>query len=121
MAAQPQLGGATGESRQPQVPPQRDRDRRSRSGRRRVNLSLADIAELPLVAALVDASGTVIARTPEWDGPGPGAVSYPVRSVRLVVRTQPASAHCDALLSRLLDAVDAAAVALRGAQGQRVR
>jgi len=51
-----------------------------------VNLSLADIAELPLAAALVDSAGAVIARTPEWDGPGPGAVSYPVRSVRLVVR-----------------------------------
>jgi hypothetical protein len=86
-----------------------------------VNLSLAEIAELPMAAALVDARGAVIARTPEWDGPGPGAVSYPVRSVRLVVRTQPASAHCDALLSRLLDAIDAAALRLRGTQAQRVR
>jgi hypothetical protein len=86
-----------------------------------VNLSLADIAELPLVAALVDAGGGVIARTPEWDGPGPGAVSYPVRSVRLVVRTQPASTQCDALLSRLLDSIDSAALALSGTQAQRVR
>ncbi len=86
-----------------------------------MNLSLAEIAELPLAAALVDAAGAVIARTPEWDGPGPGAVSYPVRSVRLVVRTQPASAQCDELLSRLLDAIDAAALALSGTQAQRVR
>jgi hypothetical protein len=86
-----------------------------------VNLTLAEIAELPLAAALVDAAGAVIARTPEWDGPGPGAVSYPVRSVRLVVRTQPASAHCEALLSRLLDAIDAAAASLSGTQAQRVR
>jgi hypothetical protein len=86
-----------------------------------VNLSLADIAELPLVAALVDAAGAVIARTPEWDGPGPGAVSYPVRSVRLVVRTQPASVLCDELLSRLLDTIDTAALALSGTQAQRVR
>jgi hypothetical protein len=70
---------------------------------------------------LVDAAGAVIARTPEWDGPGPGAVSYPVRSVRLVVRTQPASSHCDALLDRLLDSIDAAALALSGTQAQRVR
>ena len=56
-----------------------------------VNLSLAEIGELPVAAALIDAAGTVVARTPEWDGPGPGAVSYPVRSMRLVVRTQPAS------------------------------
>jgi hypothetical protein len=86
-----------------------------------VNLSLAEIAELPLAAALVDASGAVIARTPEWDGTGPGAVSYPVRSVRLVVRTQPASAHCDALLNRLLDAIDHAAQTLSGTQAQRIR
>jgi hypothetical protein len=86
-----------------------------------VNLSLAEIAELPMAAALVDAAGAVIARTPEWDGPGPGAVSYPVRSVRLVVRTQPASAQCDELLSRLLDSIDAAALALSGTQAQRVR
>jgi hypothetical protein len=86
-----------------------------------VNLSLAEIAELPLAAALVDAAGAVIARTPEWDGPGPGAVAYPVRSVRLVVRTQPASAQCDELLSRLLDSIDAAAHALSGTQAQRLR
>jgi hypothetical protein len=86
-----------------------------------VNLSLAEITELPLAAALVDAAGAVIARTPEWDGPGPGAVSYPVRSVRLVVRTQPASAQCDELLSRLLDSIDSAALALSGVQAQRVR
>jgi hypothetical protein len=86
-----------------------------------VNLSLAEIADLPLAAALVDTAGTVIARTPEWDGHGPGAVSYPVRSVRLVVRTQPASSQCDALLGRLLDTIDAAASRLTGAQAQRVR
>jgi hypothetical protein len=86
-----------------------------------VNLTLAEIAELPLAAALVDAAGAVVARTPEWDGPGPGAVSYPVRSVRLVVRTEPASAQCDELLSRLLDTIDSAATALTGTQAQRVR
>ncbi len=79
-----------------------------------MNLSLAEIAELPLAAALVDAAGAVIARTPEWDGPGPGAVSYPVRSVRLVVRTQPASPQCDELLSRLLDSIE-----LGGPRAQR--
>src|ERR1035437_8040663 len=121
MAAEPQLRGPAREPRQPQVPAQRDGERGGRSRKRRVNLSLAEIAELPLPAALVDASGAVIARTPEWDGMGPGAVSYPVRSVRLVVRTQPASAQCDAVLSRLLDAIDHAALALSGAQAQRVR
>jgi len=86
-----------------------------------VNLSLAEIAELPLAAALVDCFSEVIARTPEWDGPGPGAVSYPVRSVRLVVRTQPASILCDQLLTRLLDTIDGAAHTLSGTQAQRVR
>jgi hypothetical protein len=86
-----------------------------------VNLTLAEIAELPLAAALVDAAGAVVARTPEWDGPGPGAVSYPVRSVRLVVRTEPASAQCDELLGRLLDAIDSAANSLAGTQAKRVR
>jgi hypothetical protein len=86
-----------------------------------VNLTLAEIAELPLRAALIDAGGAVIARTPEWDGTGPGAVSYPVRSVRLVVRTLPASGQCDAILSRLLEAIDTAALGLTGAQAQRVR
>jgi hypothetical protein len=86
-----------------------------------MNLSLAEIAELPLAAALVDWAGEVIARTPEWDGPGPGAVSYPVRSMRLVVRTQPASLHCDAVLTRLLDAIERAALGLEGTQAQRVR
>ena len=85
-----------------------------------MNLTLAEIAELPLAAALVDAAGAVVARTPEWDGPGPGAVSYPVRSVRLVVRTEPASAQCDELLSRLLDAIDSAANSLAGTQAKRV-
>src|SRR6202051_1644613 len=121
MAAQPRLGGPAREARETQIPPQRDPDRGSRSRHRSVNLSLAEIAELPLAAALVDAAGAVIARTPEWDGPGPGAVSYPVRSVRLVVRTEPASAQCDELLSRLLDAIDSAARALTGIQAQRVR
>ena len=86
-----------------------------------MNLSLAEITELPLAAALIDSIGDVIARTPEWDGPGPGAVSYPVRSVRLVVRTQPASALCDQLLTLLLDSIDCAAHTLSGTQAQRVR
>jgi hypothetical protein len=86
-----------------------------------VNLSLAEITELPLAAALVDSIGDVIARTPEWDGPGPGAVSYPVRSVRLVVRTQPASPLCDQLLTLLLDSIDDASRLLSGSQAQRVR
>jgi hypothetical protein len=86
-----------------------------------VNLSIAEIAELPLAAALVDSGGEVVARTPEWDGLGPGAVSYPVRNMRLVVRTRPASPHCDEVLSRLLDAIDGAVENLESTQAKRVR
>ncbi len=86
-----------------------------------MNLGIAEIAELPLAAALVDSAGAIVARTPEWDGAGIGAVAYPVRNTRLVVRTLPASPDCDALLSRLLDAIDRAAADLRSTQAQRVR
>jgi hypothetical protein len=86
-----------------------------------VNLTIAEIAELPLAAALVDSTGDVVARTPEWDGPGPGAVAYPVRNMRLVVRTRPASPLCDAVLSRLLDAIDAAVAGLDDTHAKRVR
>jgi hypothetical protein len=86
-----------------------------------VNLSIAEIAELPLAAALVDAGGDLVARTPEWDGPGPGAVSYPVRALRLVVRTRDASAHCDEVLDRLLAAIDGAVGGVAGTQAKRVR
>jgi hypothetical protein len=86
-----------------------------------VNLTVAEIAELPLAAALIDSAGDVVARTPEWDGPGPGAVAYPVRHMRLVVRTRPASSHCDELLSRLLETIDRASAGLGATQAQRVR
>ena len=86
-----------------------------------VNLTIADIAELPLAAALLDSNGDVIARTPEWDGPGPGAVAYPVRTMRLVVRTRPASQLCDAVLSRLLDSHRRFRRGLDVVHAQRVR
>jgi hypothetical protein len=86
-----------------------------------VNLGIAEIAELPVVAALVDATGEVVARTPEWDGAGPGAVSYPVRNMRLVVRTRSASPHCDEMLTRLLDSIDGAVDGLESTQAKRVR
>ncbi len=86
-----------------------------------MNLSIAEIAQLPVAAALLDSTGDVVARTPEWDGAGPGAVSYPVRNMRLVVRTRPASPHCDEVLSRLLDTIDGAVRALEPTQAKRVR
>jgi len=86
-----------------------------------VNLGIAEIAELPVAAALVDLTGEVVARTPEWDGAGPGAVSYPVRNMRLVVRTRPTSPHCDEVLQRLLDAIDGSIGDLDSIQAKRVR
>lgn len=86
-----------------------------------MNLGIAEIASLPLAAALLDSRDEVVARTPEWDGTGPGAVAYPVRNMRLVVRTRPASAHCDEVLGRLLDAIDDARAGLEVTQARRVR
>src|SRR5579872_1588539 len=113
MAARARLRCPAREPRQSQVPAQRHRHD--------VNLTIAEIAELPLAAALLDSAGGVVARTPEWDGPGPGAVAYPVRNMRLVVRTRPASTLCDAVLSRLLDAIDSSVAGLDHVHAQRVR
>jgi hypothetical protein len=48
-------------------------------------------------------------------------VSYPVRNMRLVVRTRPASRHCDEVLTRLLDSIDGAVDGLDATQAKRVR
>jgi hypothetical protein len=86
-----------------------------------VNLGIADIAQLPLAAALLDSQDAVIARTPEWDGAGPGAVAYPVRTMRLVVRTAPASRLCDELLGLLLDSIDGVGAGHHAVQAHRIR
>jgi len=85
-----------------------------------MNLSITDLAEIPLPAALFDGEEDIIARTPEWNGATPGAISYPVRNTRLVITTGNAHPQCEAVLSRLLDAMESTAHVVTGAQTLRV-
>lgn len=84
-----------------------------------MNLSPAELAELPLAAALFSGDD-VVANTPEWRGPGPGAVAYSVRGVRLVVGGDDTTPECLPVLARLLDELDATAAALAAPQSLRV-
>ena len=74
-----------------------------------MNLTIADLRDLPLACALVDAQDNVIAQTPEWQGDGLWAASYPVRRNRLVVSTEPAAHVSLDTLEFLLHELDAAA------------
>ena len=85
-----------------------------------MNLTISDLAELPLPAAVFDDEDDVIAKTPEWLGATPGAIAYPVRNTRLVVATGSAHPHAEIVLSRLLDAMDETATSLHGFQAMRV-
>jgi len=73
-----------------------------------VNLTLGEIAELPLPAALFGADDHLVASTPEWTGSAPGAVTLRVRGHRLVVGTERASSDREDLVALLLDSLDAA-------------
>lgn len=86
-----------------------------------MNLSLADLRDLPLAAALIASSGDVIVHTPEWQGGGPGSAAYPVRRNRLVVCCEPAAPRCTELLQLLLAELHATATELGGAQRDLVR
>ncbi|MFN2451275.1 MAG: hypothetical protein ABR541_02860 [Candidatus Dormibacteria bacterium] len=86
-----------------------------------MNLSSADLAELPLPAAVIDPHDSVIAMTPEWAGVTPGAVSYPVRRNRLVVSTSNIDPHCTSLLEQLLDRLTDLARDGAGAQAAQLR
>ena len=57
-----------------------------------MNIHTADIAHLPLVAALVSPSGKILASTPEWKGEADEAISYPIRDMRLIVNPMDPSA-----------------------------
>jgi hypothetical protein len=85
-----------------------------------LNLTIAEIRELPLAAALLDRDEEVIAATPEWCGTGPGTVLYALRGTRLAVATAAADRASAALLDRLLSAMEATADALEGTQRLRV-
>ena len=85
-----------------------------------MNLTLAEVRELPLAAALLDLDGTLIARTPEWNGAGPGTVLYSLRVTRLAVATGAADPAAAALLDLLLAALGDAAGAVQGVQQLRI-
>ncbi len=86
-----------------------------------MQLSLADLRDLPLAAALVERGGTPVAHTPEWEGTGPGCVAYPVRGKRLLVSTAPADLTARAVLQELLAALDSAVAKASGAHAMRMR
>jgi hypothetical protein len=86
-----------------------------------VHLTLADLREIPLAAALVEGSGDVIAHTPEWAGPVPGSIAYPVRGKRLVVATRGGDQPCRDLLDELLATLHEACTAATGGTALRLR
>jgi hypothetical protein len=85
-----------------------------------MNLTVGELAELPLAAALIDGDG-IVAHTPEWRDAGPGAVGYRVRRSHLVVSTDEAHPLCAHALDRLLNEMDTTASSLPRRQALRVR
>jgi hypothetical protein len=85
-----------------------------------VNLTIAEIRELPLPAALLDHDGEVIAATPEWGGAGPGTVIFALRQTCLAVAVVPADPAAAVLLDGLLAAMEATADVLESTQRLRI-
>jgi hypothetical protein len=83
-----------------------------------MNLTLAEIRELPLPAALFDGDD-LLGRTPEWRDAGPGAVAFPVRGRRLVVSSDATHPMCVPVVARLLAEIDGMATALPRRQSLR--
>ena len=71
-----------------------------------MNLTIAEVRELPLPAALLDRDGEIIAATPEWSGAGPGTVLFALRQTSLAVTVVPADPAAAALLDGLLAAIE---------------
>jgi hypothetical protein len=83
-----------------------------------VYLSAADIAQLPLPAALIDRDGAVLAHTPEWQGPGISTIAYRLPVATLTVALDPADQDLANLMTELLATIRAAARG-RGIDEQR--
>ena len=83
-----------------------------------MRLDPAEIAQLPLAAALVDQQGGLIAATPEWTAPSPGTVSFHTGFAQLLVAVDAGPPELDVLITRLLD--ELAAGRQPGADGLRV-
>jgi hypothetical protein len=86
-----------------------------------VHLTLADLREIPLAAALVEGRSDVIAHTPEWRGAAPASIEYPVRGKRLLIATRDADQKCSDLLDELLFTLHEACSAATGAFALRLR
>ncbi len=84
-----------------------------------MRLMTADVAELPLAAALLDAAGNVVAATPEWRGSGPGSTTYRVGAIRLVVAGDDSDADLVAVTAQLV--AELRAVAATEGEPQRAR
>jgi hypothetical protein len=80
-----------------------------------MRLDPAEVAHLPLPAALLDRRGGVIGATAEWQGATPGTVCYHTGEARLLVgpsvRAWPAQ---EAVMHRLLDEIRSAVAAMDG-------
>jgi hypothetical protein len=72
-----------------------------------MRLDPAEVAELPVAAALLDQRRDVIGATPEWHGQAPGSVTYHAGHGYLAVGSQrPVDPDLQLLLGRLLNELD---------------
>lgn len=82
-----------------------------------MRLDTAEIAHLPLPAAMVDRQGAIVARTREWQGAGPGTVCYHAGEARLLVGPgTPPWPEQETVMRRLLAEIRAAVAAMTGEQ-----
>jgi len=78
-----------------------------------MRLDPAEIANLPLPAALLDRAGAVVSATPEWQGHVPGSVCYRTGEARLLVGPAAGAWPAQqAVMRRLLDEMHAAVAAM---------
>jgi hypothetical protein len=85
-----------------------------------MRLDPAEVPELPLAAALLDGQGGLLAATPEWRGAGPDSTVYALGRAHLVVASEVSTPELDALVSRLLEEMQAAGRTLPAEDGRRL-
>jgi hypothetical protein len=85
-----------------------------------MNLEPAQVANLPLAVALFDRDGRIIAASPEWPGPAPGAAGYASGFGHLVVASEGVLPALDGLLGRLVAELGASAAPMPPAAAKRL-
>ena len=85
-----------------------------------MRIGAADVAALPLAAALFDRDGALLASSPEWCGGGLGTVVYRLPTASLAVACEEQDADVAELLTELVLAMRDAARATDGDQRQRL-